>query len=285
MILSASRRTDIPAYYSEWLMNRLRAGYLLTRNPFNNTQIRRVELSPELIDCIVFWTKDPTPMLPVLDTLDAMGYLYYFQFTLTPYDNTIERNLRPKEEIVKTFISLSKRIGRNRVFWRYDPIILNDNISIDYHIFNFTSLCEKVSGYTPGVTISFVDMYRKVKTPLIREIKGEEISQISEAFVEIAGRYGLSVQACCEQTDLSIYGISPASCIDIAIVENLCGHKVGAKPDKHQRPNCGCVSSVDVGEYNTCKGGCVYCYANFSAATVSVNCMRHNPAGEVLTKK
>ena len=284
MILSVSRRTDIPAFYSVWFMNRLRAGYLLTRNPFNHAQIRRLELSPGQVDCIVFWTKDPAPILPFLDELDVRGYKYYFQFTLAPYDREIERGLRPKEEIIGTFISLGEKLGRERLFWRYDPIVLNDSISIEHHIRNFADMCGRLSDYTNSVTISFVDMYRKVKSPLIREISAGEIAQISGEFSKIAKRYGLPVRACCEQMDLSPYGIAPASCIDRETVESLCGRPAGAKPDKNQRPGCGCAESADVGAYNTCKNGCVYCYANYSAASVAANYARHDPAGEFLNK-
>jgi len=282
MIISASRRTDIPGYYCEWFMNRLRAGYLLARNPFNPAQIRRVDLSPKLADCIVFWTKDPAPMLPKLDAIDDMGYKYYFQFTLTPYGREVERNLRPKEDIVKTFIALGKKLGSNRLFWRYDPVILNDNISVDYHISNFSSLCKEIGAYANSVTVSFVDMYRKIKTPLVREITADETARVSAAFSGIAGRYGLSVRACCERTDLSSYGIGPASCINRETAEKLCGRAITEKPDKNQRPGCGCVSSVDIGAYNTCKNGCVYCYANYSASSVEKNYKRHDPAGEFL---
>jgi len=282
MILSASRRTDIPAFYSEWFENRLRAGYLFTRNPFNFSQVRKIELSPSYIDCIVFWTKDPFPMLPLLDKLDAFGYRYYFQFTLTPYGAEIEKNLRPKKEIIRTFIALSNRLGRNRVFWRYDPIILNDAFSIDYHINNFKNLCEKLCEHTNSVTVSFVDLYKKSKTPLIREITNDETIRISMAFSGIAKHYGLPVRACCEQIDLTPYGITRASCIDPKTAESLCGHAISEKPDKNQRPGCGCASSVDIGAYNTCKNACVYCYANYSAASVALNIKRHDPASEFL---
>lgn len=282
MILSASRRTDIPAFYSEWFMNRLRMGYLLTRNPFNPAQIRRIDLSPQKIDCIVFWTKDPAPLLSALDEIDKMGYRYYFQFTLTPYDRVIERNLRPKEELIETFVELSKRLGRNRLFWRYDPIILNDSLTTDFHVRHFTELCERLCTYTNNVTISFVDLYHKLKTSLIREIAVDEIIEVSRTFSNIAEQHRISVRACCEQTDLSQYGIHPASCIDHEVVETLCGHTVVAKPDKNQRPGCGCISSVDVGVYNTCKNGCVYCYANYSLASVEANSARHNPMGDFL---
>ncbi|MCL2513679.1 MAG: DUF1848 domain-containing protein [Oscillospiraceae bacterium] len=285
MVLSASRRTDIPAFYPEWLMNRLRAGYVCARNPFNPSQVRKIEFSPELIDCIVFWTKDLARLLPFLDEIDAMCYKYYFQFTLTPYGRQIERNLRPKGEIIRTFTALGKRLGRDRVFWRYDPIILNENLSVDCHINNFTDLCEQLYEYANSVTISFVDLYKKIESPLIREITDGEIAEISAAFSKIAAEYGLPVKACCEKTDLSPCGIYPASCIDRETAEKLCGHKINAEPDKNQRPGCGCAERVDIGAYNTCGNGCVYCYANYSRASVEKNILRHNPLGDFLMQK
>ena len=282
MILSASRRTDIPAFYSKWLVNRLRAGYVLSRNPMNHSQVSKISLSPDIIDCIVFWTKDPANMLARLSSIDEMLYRYYFQFTLTPYDNKIEKNMRCKEEILQTFIELGKRIGRDRLLWRYDPIILNDTISISEHEKWFKEMCAVLHPYTNSVTISFVDLYAKVKTPLVKSIGEPEKHHLAGIFSAIAGEYGLTIKACCEQTDFSSYGIAEASCIDRETIESICGCKVIAPQDKNQRKGCNCLESVDIGAYNTCKNGCVYCYANFSEKTVISNWARHDPGGEFL---
>jgi len=279
MIISASRRTDIPAFYSDWLINRLRTGYALARNPMNPAQISRIPLSPDVVDCIVFWTKDPLPLLPRLPEIDRLGYRYYFQFTLTPYDCALEKNLRDKDAAIETFIELSKRCP---VLWRYDPIILNDQLDIAYHAGQFTRLCEKLHRHTPHVTISFVTKYAKLKTPLIRPITESEMAGLAGRFAEIAGQYGLPGKACCEKMDLTPYGIQKASCIDCAIVEALCGGKIAAPQDKNQRPGCGCLTSIDIGVYNTCGHGCIYCYANHSAGSVAANMRRHDPAGELL---
>lgn len=282
MVLSASRRTDIPAFYSDWFVNRLKAGYVLTRNPMNNVQISRITLSPEIVDCIVFWTKDPQNILDKLAVIDDLGYKYYFQFTLTPYGKAIEKNLRDKADIVKTFITLSKMIGKDRIIWRYDPIILNDEIDIDYHKKNFTRLCNELHKFTNSVTISFVDTYTKVKTNAICPITDVEIAELSEFIGTTAKSYGLAVNACCEGTDLTRYGISPASCIDRAVIEKICGCSFAIKRDKNQRSGCGCVESVDIGAYNTCQNGCVYCYANHSPVSVESNIKRHLSNGEML---
>lgn len=285
MILSASRRTDIPCYYTQWFMNRIRAGYVLTRNPMNHRQISRVPLSPDIVDCIVFWTKDAENMLPHLDELDVLGYQYYFQFTLTPYDMKIEQNLRQKSEIENTFITLSKRIGPERLVWRYDPIILNDDLTVKYHKTQFRRMCEKLSTYTDTVTISFVDMYKKLKTPLIRAISADEIADISQYIGVTATEFGLNAAACCEKDNLTKYGIKHSSCIDRERIEKIIGCPLNIKADKNQREDCGCVESIDLGAYNTCINGCVYCYANDTITTTLHRYELHNPESEILIGK
>jgi hypothetical protein len=263
-------------------MNRINAGYVLTRNPMNHAQISKIPLSPDIVDCIVFWTKDPRNIMNKLVSLDRMGFKYYFQFTLTPYDKTIERGLRDKSNILDTFISLSKSIGKSRVLWRYDPIIINDTLGIKYHKEQFTRMCEKLCSYTESVTISFVDMYPKIKCNVIRPIGDDTIAELSTFIGEQAQSYGLTAKACCEKHDLTRYGITKASCIDKDIIEHICGTKLSIKPDKNQRDGCGCYESIDIGAYNTCRNGCVYCYANYSDVSVINNCRRHNPLGELL---
>ena len=282
MIISASRRTDIPALYSDWLMGRIRAGYAMTRNPMNPAQVRRVDLTPAAVDGFVFWTKDPAPMTAHLDALDAMGYAYYFEFTLTPYHADIEANLRPKSEIVETFRALSARIGRERVVWRYDPILVNKRYTVDYHRRAFTRLCELIGHCTDTVVISFVDLYKKLRTPLIRPLTEGETAELA-GFVGVTARaYGLRAAACCEAADLSPYGIGRSACIDAARLSRIAGREIGAAPDKNQRTGCGCAAAVDLGAYNTCTNGCVYCYANAGKAAAARNFAAHDPAGEYL---
>jgi len=282
MILSASRRTDIPVYYSEWLVNRLRAGYVLTRNPMNHAQVSKVTLSPDVIDCIVFWTKDPRNMLDKLDIIDKLGYRYYFQFTVTPYDKSVEKGLRDKEDIVKTFCELSNRIGKDKILWRYDPIILNDGFVFAFHIEQFLRLCSKLGGYTKQCIISFVDMYPKLRADILREISIDEMIELGRMISSVAKDFGITVKACCEKLILSECGIEQASCIDKTLIESICGYSLDVKRDRNQRESCGCYESIDIGAYNTCKHGCIYCYANYSHASVIENCKRHDPQGELL---
>jgi Domain of unknown function (DUF1848). len=286
MILSASRRTDIPGYYSEWFINRLKAGYVLTRNPMNHAQVSRIILSPEIIDCIVFWTKDPENMLEKLPELEKLGYRYYFQFTLTPYGKEIERNLRHKQDIIATFKRLSEMLGKDRVLWRYDPIIINQSLTPSYHKEMFSGLCQELQGYTSICTISFVDIYHKLSNAaansLISEISLEQMQQIAASFAAVAGNYAIEVRACSETVDLAEFGIRPASCIDRETIERICGNPVREKRDKCQRQGCGCLQSVDIGVYNTCNNGCIYCYANHSDKSILSNFLKHNPGSDIM---
>ena len=282
MILSASRRTDIPAYYSEWFINRLHAGHVLTRNPMNHAQISKIILSPDVVDCIVFWTKDPLNMMDKLRIIDKLGYKYYFQFTLTPYDKTVERGLRDKDEITKTFCDLSDRIGKERVVWRYDPIILNVALDFTFHKEQFSRLCGRLEGYTDQCVISFVDKYPKLRTDILREISKDEMIELGNMISNTAKEYGIKVKACCEEAYLYECGIERSSCIDKALVERICGYELDVKRDRNQRALCGCYESVDIGVYNTCRNGCVYCYANYSDVSVDNNCKRHDPLGELM---
>lgn len=282
MILSASRRTDIPCRYSEWFMNRIREGFVLVRNPMNHAQISRIALSPDVVDCIVFWTKDAANIIPHLDELDRRGFRCYFQFTLTPYDHSIEPGLRAKPEIEDTFIALSERIGRERVVWRYDPIILNEHIGTEYHRSNFRRMCAKLAPYTDTVTISFVDLYTKLKTPLLRALTREEIAELAGMIGSAANEFGLRAVACCEQDDLTQYGIGRSSCIDQARIEKICGCPLDLRDDKNQRSGCGCCESIDVGTYNSCPNGCVYCYANRSADAARKAFAAHDPSSALL---
>lgn len=286
MILSVSRRTDIPAFYSEWFMNRLQEGFVCVRNPMNANQISRIALNPDVVDCIVFWSKNPAPMMDQLDLIDAMGYKYYFQFTITPYNNTIEKAF-DKNQILNTFITLSNKIGKNKVVWRYDPIILNNKLTIGYHLDAFEKMARKLAPYTNECIISFVDSYKKTKRQmgeeLIRDITENEMNQIADGFSKIASSTGISIKTCAEKISLGKYGIGHASCIDRGKIESILDCTLTGKVKKdNQREACGCMECIDIGAYNTCKNGCRYCYATFSPETTAKNCLLHHPKSPLM---
>lgn len=260
MILSASRRTDIPAYYSEWFLNRLCAGEVVVPYPRNQKRFGRVPLSPEVVDCIVFWTKDPFPMLNKLQTIWEMGYPFYFEMTFNPYDAEVERCLPSKEKRLESFRKLSDRWGKDSVDWRYDPVIVNERFSVPWHLEEFGKLCESLHSFTSRAIFSFVDSYGSMGNR-ITEVERESMFLIAQGFSRIASEYHLPLFACAEEADFRKYGIYPASCIDQSKIEQRIGCPIVVKKDRGQRLACGCVESVDIGMYNTCGHGCVYCYA------------------------
>lgn len=274
MILSVSRRTDIPNYYSEWFLNRVNEGYLYVRNPMNPHQISNIIISPEVVDCIVFWTKNPEPMFSRLDELDA--YKYYFQFTLTGFGNDMECNVpHKKERMIPIFQKLSRKIGKEKVIWRYDPIIFTDKYTPEYHIKAFEQITKELNGYTDKCVISFADIYTKNRKYLNKlgtySLTENELIEFGKKIALIAGNNNISVATCAEMVDLSLYGIEHNCCIDKELIEHIIGCKIQADKDKNQRKECGCIESVDVGTYNTCMNGCIYCYANYSKESVSKN--------------
>lgn len=285
MIISASRRTDIPAYYSKWFENRINEGFLLVRNPMNIHQISKISLSPDVVDGIVFWTKNPIPMIDHLEVYK--DYPYYFQFTLTAYGKDVEKGLPSKnEELIPAFCELSKRIGREKVIWRYDPIFINDRYTVDYHKKYFKVLASKIGQYTEKCTISFLDLYRNTERNIkpfgIRIPTKEEELELMKSFVESATEYGFYIDTCAEEVDLSSLGIGHACCIDKERFERIGNYKLDVKKDSNQREICGCIASIDIGTYNTCKNGCVYCYANYSKNTVENQTSNHNPCSPLL---
>lgn len=285
MILSASRIMDIPTFYSEWFFNRIKAGFLYVRNPMNAHQISRIDLSPEVVDCIVFWTKNPIPILPRLSELDA--YKYYFQFTLTGYGKDIETNLPDKKgQLIPAFQELARRIGRKQVIWRYDPIVFTKKYTPEYHIRAFTQIAETLDGCTEKCVISFVDIYAKNRKNMQAvdsyEMSHDNLEAFAKAIADIARSHGMSMATCAEVVNLEKCGIEHNCCIDKKLIEEIIGCDIKVAKDKSQRPECGCMESVEIGSYNTCLNGCKYCYANYSPDAVKANCACYDPASPIL---
>lgn len=285
MILSVSRRTDIPAFYSEWFFNRIKEGFVDVRNPMNIHQVSRVRITPDVVDCIVFWTKNPKKMLARLDELK--DYKYYFQFTINPYDKRIESGVPVKAEIIETFKELSLKIGIDKVIWRFDPILITDKIDVAYHIKYFEELAKRLEGYTTRCVISFVDLYKKTVTntkPLnMREPSESEMRLLAKKLVEIAKKHNMQVLSCAENINLEEQGVEHGCCIDPLLIEEMCGYHIDVKKDKNQRKECGCVESIDIGAYNTCCHACAYCYANFNNEKVKNQSSKHIKTSSLLT--
>ena len=274
MIISASRRTDIPAFFSKWFERRIQEGFVYIRNPFNPEQLSKIDLSPDVIDCIVFWTKNPIPMLKRLDSFS--DYPFYFQFTLTGYGKDIEANLPDKnEKLIPAFKELSSTIGAEKVIWRYDPIVFTEKYSVDYHLRAIEKIATELENHTEKCVISFVDTYRKNENAMEQIgayfLDDKELTSFAKQIANIAGEHDIEVATCAEAIDLEEAGIKHNCCIDPELIGRIAGGKMKVGKDKSQRLECGCCASIDIGTYNTCDNGCKYCYANFDQATVKGN--------------
>lgn len=284
MILSASRRTDIPAFFSDWFFARMREGYACVRNPFNPRQVSRVDLSPEVVDCIVFWSKNPEPMLPRLDELE--GYAYYFQYTLNGYGQEVEPGLPSLDRRTDTFLRLSERLGKERVVWRYDPIFFSGAYTPEAHLERFERMAARLSGAAEKCVVSLMDEYPGKNTRALARLgayrpEEGELERFFAALGEIARRWGFTAATCAESLSLERYGIGHNSCIDRRLIERLTGYPLKVGRDG-QRPDCLCAKCEDIGAYDTCPHGCVYCYANARPGTVRKMFGQYEPDSPLL---
>lgn len=264
MIVCASRRTDIPAFHSEWLMNRLRAGYAMVRNPLHRNVVNRVDLTRSNVDCLFFVTKDPRPLEGHLREIGAMGHMYVFHVTLNPYGRDLEPGVPFKADINDSCVRISERIGRDRMVWRYDPVVFNNRHDLEYHRRKFDLLCREASRWTDRCMFSFVSMYGKLGTfedsGILRQVSRREMEAFAKMASKISMEYGISLGQCCGGIDLSGYGIDDRGCLDREWMNSL---NIPYESQSRQlRDGCRCVKSIDIGQYDTCMHDCVYCYAN-----------------------
>ncbi len=285
MIISASRRTDIPAFYLEWLLRRLDAGFVMVRNPVRPRQVARISLDEASVDCFVYWTKDPAPMLTRLADLSRVPY--YVQVTLNAYGPPLETQSPSREAAVESFVALSQSIGRHRVRWRYDPVISGGAFSTAYHVQQFGSLAERLGPHTEMCIFSFLDMYRKIDRRLkacgYRSPTRPEREYLAEAFSAIAHHHGFTLAACCEPMEQVKPGIEQAHCIDARLISRVLSRKTSHRSDTNQREGCGCSRSVDIGAYDTCRHGCLYCYANGRPERIETRARAHDPNSPLLS--
>ena len=286
MIISASRRTDIPAFYADWMMNRIRAGFCAVPNPSNRKQVSRISLLPADVEVIVFWTRNPKPLMRYLSEMDSLGLRYYFQFSILGYPREIDPKCPPLETAVQVFQKLADHIGPCRVVWRYDPIVFDAMTSADYHKRRFAEIAAELNGHTNRVVISVVDDYRKAKPRMaalegrgagITGCEGEEVGSLMREFASSATENGMEIMSCAEDLDLARYGIRPGKCVDDELIAEAFGFEVSDRKDPSQRKACGCIVSRDIGMYDSCLYGCPYCYATGSFERAEENHREHNP--------
>ena len=278
MIINTGMRTDIPAFYSKWLMNRIHEGYVCTRNPYNPSQVTRYSLSPDVVDCLAFCTKNPEPMFKYLEELKEKYKMYWF-VTITPYGKNIEPMVPDKKKVIESFKVLSKSLGKNAIGWRYDPIFIGNGFDVRKHIECFDKMANKLKGYTNNVTISFLDLYEKVKrnAPDLRPPTKEEQLEICKAFYEIGKRNDMIIHACCEKEYLKQTGVECNGCMSQDIVELGIEETLNPPKKKNVRDGCNCLMGNDIGAYNTCAHLCKYFYANANPGLVNENIKMHNP--------
>ena len=272
MIISASRRTDIPAFYSQWFIDCVKRGNVTVKNPFNSNQMKVISLLPDDVDAIVFWTRNPLPMISFCSELTAMGYAYIFLITITGYPKWLEPHSPDLSFAIETFKKISQLIGSHRVIWRYDPILFSRELTFTYHLDTFSYIANALKSYTQKVIISIMELYAKVvkrlkplheKGIIVRpfdNFENDEMLYFFKNLAHIAVHCGIYIQSCC--SPLYSFGIPNKACIDAELLQAISGNEIKYTKDLYQRKTCLCTKSIDIGTYNTCKYGCLYCYAN-----------------------
>lgn len=280
MILNISGRCDIVAFYSSWFINRYKEGFVDVRNPFNEKLVSRIYF--EDVDLILFCTKNP---IPIVKDLKKIEHPIIFHVTITPYKEDIEPNVPTKSEIIKAVKEISKIIGRDNLYIRYDPIFLSKKYNIEYHKKAFEKLCSLLDGYVNHIIVSFIDDYKNVrKNQNILQMKDFtelDYQEIGTSFSRSAKSHGMSVQTCFEERNLSEYGFDIGECISHELAFKLTG-KTYKNWTARKEKKCNCVQMVDIGVYNSCRHFCKYCYANFDEEKVLDNMKHHNPKSSLL---
>lgn len=282
MILNTGLRTDIPGFFSEWFYNRIDEGFVYVRNPYAKNHIYSYKLDPELIDCIIFTTKNPRPMFRNLEKIDKFNQ--YWHVTITPYGKEIEPNVPPVDEVIDSFKFLSERLGKEKVTLRYDPIFISEKYSLEKHIDSFDYILDSLSDYTTEAIISFIDLYEKTKRnfPNAKEVTQDERLRIGEEFAKIGEKYNIKVKTCVEGTELERFGIDSSGCMTKEVIEKAINKNLNIPKQKARNGECYCLLNNDIGEYNTCDHGCLYCYANSNKRLVKRNLKLHDPKSPLL---
>lgn len=283
MIINTGGRTDSVQYYSEWLLNRFAEGYVLARNPLFPNKVNRYELTPDKVDCVVFCSKDYRPILPRLHEITDR-FATYFHYTITAYGKDIEPGVPPIEQSMDTLLELSEQVGKQRVAWRYDPVLLTRDYTIERHLETFERMAAVLTPYVDRCIFSFVEMYKKLETnmPELIPLSVQDMDALAQGLGAIAAKYGLHLQTCSTNGDYTRYGIHASGCMTLDILGRANGIVFKDRKHKGMRQGCHCIESRDIGAYDTCLNGCKYCYANKNAHKAVENFKRHDPASPLL---
>lgn len=283
MILNTGARTDTVQYFSEWLFRRFREGYVYTRNPLFPHKVTRYELSPDRIDCVLFCSKNYAPVLSRLHEITDR-YRTYFHFTITAYGREIEPGVPSIDDSVGTLKMLSALVGRQRVAWRYDPVLLTREYTIERHLDTFAYLAEQLAPHIDRCIFSFVEMYKKLQAnmPELIPLTERDKERLAEGLGKIAAKYGIYLQTCGTNGDWSRYGIHPSGCATLEILGRANGCEFKDLKHRGLREGCHCIESREIGAYDTCLNGCKYCYANKSPQKAQENYLLHDPDSPLL---
>lgn len=294
MIVSVSRRTDIAAHYSDWFMNRIKDGYFYNVNPYNPKQIKGFSLAPYNVDAFVFWTKNPQPMLKHLKTLDHMGYKSLFIYELNAYGETFEPGVPEITERLRTFARLSDKLGKDRVIWKYAPIIMSSQSDLNWHLDQFTNLAGVLGRYTKRVMVSFIKPTDNPKwESLIRsgQLQTADLTDpqyyeillgFTKALKEIASRANIHLEVCCESADLTPVGIEQGACVSADYLNRVFGLNLQQQSDQEGGEHCLCTQMVDMGLFECCPSLCTYCNTNKNSTIVMKNYEAHCPTAPML---
>lgn len=283
MIINTGGRTDTVQYYTEWLLRRFSEGYVLSRNPLFQNKVTRYELSPDKVDCIVFCSKNYKPILPRLHEITNRFHTY-FHYTITAYGKDIEPGVPSIEESMQTLVKLSKQVGKQRIAWRYDPVLLTEKYTISRHLETFEQMAKILAPYIDRCIFSFVEIYKKLETnmPEIILLSEEDRNALAQGLGTIASKYGIFIQTCGTNGDFSRYGIHASGCMTLDILGKANGLLFKDLKHKGMRQGCHCIESRDIGAYDTCLNGCKYCYANTNPQKARENHRLHDPASPLL---
>ena len=282
MIIQTGMRTDIPAFYTPWLLNRLRAGFVMARNPFDPSSVTRYSLDPAVVDLIGFCTKNPAPMLPHLDALAPWGQ--YWFVTVTPYGRDIEPHAPDVDKALDDLCRLSDALGPHRVAWRYDPILILGRYTLEFHMAAFERMAARLAGRVRTCVISFIDLYEKVKHnfPEVRPVARADRLAIGEHFAAVGRKYGMTIKTCGEGDELARFGVDCSGCMTAEVYEQALGCRLNIPAGKPARQACACYLSGDIGAYDSCGHLCRYCYANSDPDRVRRSMAAHDPESPFL---
>ena len=283
MILNTGARTDTAQYFSTWLLKRFKEGFVCTRNPLFPNKVTKYVLSPDKIDCVLFCSKNYAPILPRLREITDK-YRTYFHYTITAYGKDIEPGVPSVGESMATLVELEKIVGREKISWRYDPVLLTKEYTVGRILDTFACMAEKLAPHIDRCIFSFVEMYKKleINMPELIPMTQAEQERIAEGLGKIAAKYGIWLQTCGTNGDWSRYGIHSSGCATLEILGKANGCAFRDVRHKGLRDGCHCIESRDVGAYDTCLNGCKYCYANQSPKKARVNFRLHDPDSPLL---